>query len=163
MQPWKIGQPEACFFRVANDSSGLSFRAPYFAISSWIYHLWRPLIVYRIVHLWFLLHPIPKKRNQTNKNPLFSCLRWTAAASPVPAASRGDGSGSSDDDNAQMFLISTWYTCRQRFVVSELVILHPPMIHRTCTTLSDIYMWLSHVAGIHVDITLVLLVLSEVW
>ena len=37
------------------------------------------------------------------------------------------------------------------------------MIHCTCTTSSAIYMWLSHVAGVYVDTSLVLLVLSEVW
>ena len=50
-------------------------------ISSWRNYHWWPWIACRIVHLWFLLHPIPKKRNQKNKNPLFSSIRWTAAAS----------------------------------------------------------------------------------
>ena len=37
------------------------------------------------------------------------------------------------------------------------------MIHCRCTTLSAIYRWLSHAAGVHVYISLVLLVLSKVW
>ena len=94
---------------------------------------------------------------------MFSVITMNNHSKRVRRTGKGDGSGSSDEGNAQILLVSTWYICRQLFVVSVYVVLHPPMIHRMCTTSVAIYRWLSHAAGVYVDISLVLMVLNKVW